>query len=158
MEADRARVRVEAPTCPFCRVEIATGEPQLACNGCRAWHHRDCWSEAGGRCSACGGQESGLDGSTPVTAPAPQPRGRVVYRTGDGRRYVYDTGVGRYHLERLLIAGAGTLLTLLLALPVEMIFPAGSVGALVLVMIVATCVAEVLHDRWRRRYLDPKGP
>jgi len=68
-------VRVEQPRCPYCHDTIATGTPQLACNSCRAWHHQDCWGEAGKRCAACGSDATGfLAADAPVAAGEPTQR------------------------------------------------------------------------------------
>lgn len=51
--------KVEHPRCPFCHEQVGPSDEQLACNGCRAWHHQACWGEGEGRCAACGSTRSG---------------------------------------------------------------------------------------------------
>lgn len=37
------------PVCPYCRAEIAPGDPSLTeCAECKTPHHSDCWAENGG--------------------------------------------------------------------------------------------------------------
>lgn len=50
----RTDVSVEQPRCPYCHDDVRAGGEQRACTKCRAWHHRECWDEAGQTCSACG--------------------------------------------------------------------------------------------------------
>ncbi len=60
----RVVVGRQTPRCPYCHEEVAAGGVH-GCPGCTAWHHADCWREAG-RCAACGFVEPG---ATPLTAP-----------------------------------------------------------------------------------------
>jgi len=60
----------EDPRCPFCHEGVGIGQPQLACNQCRAWHHQGCWAEGGGKCSSCGAGATGLEAES-ASEPAP---------------------------------------------------------------------------------------
>jgi hypothetical protein len=150
MERDAARVRVDQPTCPFCRVEIAAGEPQLACNRCRAWHHTDCWAENRSTCGSCGGQETGLS-SAPPKPVAARP-GPVRYRTPSGRLYEYRIPVGRWFLERLLLIPAVVLpfALLIAALPRR---AEGIVAGIGVLMFASIFLALRWHERRSRRYV-----
>ena len=53
MEREHPEVRVEHNRCPFCHDAVGPADPKVACDGCMAWHHRDCW-QSHGTCSACG--------------------------------------------------------------------------------------------------------
>lgn len=77
MEASReARVEVSGPRCPFCHERISPRVEKLACDACMAWHHAECWSEAGQRCGGCGAGV--VSGSRHVPDPATQrPVGRA---------------------------------------------------------------------------------
>ncbi|MCA8921935.1 MAG: hypothetical protein KDD82_09015, partial [Planctomycetes bacterium] len=73
----KPQIRLRDPRCPFCHDAVTPGErEQLACNACRAWHHQDCWTEAGARCSACGSEATGLYLPSSGVQPALPPRGR----------------------------------------------------------------------------------
>ncbi|MEZ6185068.1 MAG: hypothetical protein R3F62_08680 [Planctomycetota bacterium] len=69
------QIQFDGPRCPFCHEAVLANEhEQLACNRCRAWHHQACWSEAGGRCSACGAGSTGLQTARPRAPSASAPR------------------------------------------------------------------------------------
>lgn len=75
---DDVRIDGSPVRCPFCHegVDVATDE-WVACAGCLARHHGECWAE-GTKCGACGGAESlartGAPAATrPIAAPIPAP-------------------------------------------------------------------------------------
>lgn len=45
-------VRVEHVRCPYCHEHVRPQDVKVGCEGCMAWHHRDCLAEHG-RCAAC---------------------------------------------------------------------------------------------------------
>ena len=48
-------IRVDTPhRCPFCHDGVHATAAKIACDGCMAWHHRECWDAYGARCGACG--------------------------------------------------------------------------------------------------------
>ena len=48
-------IRVDTPhRCPFCHDGVHATAAKIACDGCMAWHHRECWGAYGARCGACG--------------------------------------------------------------------------------------------------------
>ena len=54
---DEVRVAGSPVRCPFCHEDVRReAEAWVACAGCMARHHQDCWDEAG-RCGSCGGAE-----------------------------------------------------------------------------------------------------
>ena len=53
---ERDDVRLVSSRCPFCRETVAAPQ-SVACQGCLARHHPDCWDEPG-RCSACGSRQA----------------------------------------------------------------------------------------------------
>lgn len=51
------RVHGSALRCPYCHADVRREEQAwVACAGCMARHHAECWDE-GGRCGSCGGGE-----------------------------------------------------------------------------------------------------
>lgn len=42
--------------CPYCHEDVKPRDEKQACNGCMAWHHKECWQDYG-RCVICGLQE-----------------------------------------------------------------------------------------------------
>ncbi|MEZ6188607.1 MAG: hypothetical protein R3F62_26840 [Planctomycetota bacterium] len=66
MEREQADLglHVQRPRCPYCRDDVQPSQAKVACDGCMAWHHAECWS-AHGACSGCGF-------ATP-SGPRPQP-------------------------------------------------------------------------------------
>lgn len=71
---DLVRVEQSAVRCPFCHEGVDVAESDwVACAGCLARHHGECWTEAG-RCGGCGGGEKlARAGAAPV-APAASPQ------------------------------------------------------------------------------------
>lgn len=70
MGRDDVRVDASPVRCPFCHESVDLGQDDwVACAGCLARHHGDCWSE-GGRCGACKATES-LARTTSASAPRP---------------------------------------------------------------------------------------
>lgn len=54
VERDDVRVLGSPHRCPFCHEQVDAGAAdQVACRGCLARHHGECWRESG-RCAACG--------------------------------------------------------------------------------------------------------
>ena len=49
-----ADVRVEGPRCPYCHDGVHGEDEKHGCSACMAWHHKECWNEAGNRCATCG--------------------------------------------------------------------------------------------------------
>jgi hypothetical protein len=61
-------VGLKRGACPYCKEDVRPTDEKVACDGCMAWHHADCWVDHGA-CSACGAaRPSGLDSATPVPA------------------------------------------------------------------------------------------
>lgn len=58
VERDDVRLLRSPHRCPFCHDQVdAAAQDQVACRGCLARHHGECWRE-GGRCGACGAKEA----------------------------------------------------------------------------------------------------
>jgi len=77
-DRDDVRVGASPVRCPFCHdgIDVA-GEAWVACAGCVARHHAECWDEAG-RCGVCrGGERLTREGAAPA-APAAGGRRRIV--------------------------------------------------------------------------------
>src|SRR4051794_12411777 len=67
--------------CPFCRETLDTKGAWLACAGCLARHHPDCWREAGA-CASC----QRTDALDPALAQHfPSPREKVAQRAKKAR-------------------------------------------------------------------------
>jgi hypothetical protein len=64
-------LRVERPRCPYCHGDVLAEEEKQGCTACMAWHHRECWRDAGERCATCGRSEAGPALVVP-TAPGVQ--------------------------------------------------------------------------------------
>lgn len=45
-------VKALHPPCPYCHGPVEPRQIKAACDGCMAWHHRECWEEHGA-CAAC---------------------------------------------------------------------------------------------------------
>ena len=54
---ERERHLIQHPRCPFCHDAVAPEDEKAACAACMAWHHRECWAEAGA-CGACSSPRS----------------------------------------------------------------------------------------------------
>ncbi|MBL4844206.1 MAG: hypothetical protein JKY65_01660 [Planctomycetes bacterium] len=52
---ERDDVHVASNRCPFCHEDV-TPDESVACQGCLARHHRECWTESGAACSSCGSE------------------------------------------------------------------------------------------------------
>lgn len=66
---DDVRIDGSPVRCPFCHEGVDVGtDDWVACAGCLARHHADCWGEAT-RCGACGGTESLARTATPAARP-----------------------------------------------------------------------------------------
>lgn len=121
--AERDDVRVEGSPvrCPFCHTQVGPDDAGwVACGGCLARHHGECWDE-GGACAACGGGRRLV--LEPHAAPAARPAGPsaptnedlvVLVRLGERARALdalrargLDDAGARAALERL-ITGAFT--------------------------------------------------
>jgi hypothetical protein len=72
---DRDDVRVDGSPvrCPFCHESVDVGQDDwVACAGCLARHHGECWTE-GGRCGACKATEPLRRDAPAVAAPLAPP-------------------------------------------------------------------------------------
>src|SRR5437016_3061738 len=69
----------QSPTrCPFCHEGIERArERWVACAGCLARHHEDCWNEAG-HCSTCR-LETRLEIAATPAPPTSRPSGRATF-------------------------------------------------------------------------------
>lgn len=92
-ERDDVRVDGSPVRCPFCHegVDVAT-EEWVACAGCLARHHGDCWGE-GGRCGACKGTEA-LKRDAPVASAPPAPAPPDTSARGAGFTRLFEGEVG----------------------------------------------------------------
>ncbi len=89
-ERSKPRVGSSPTRCPYCHADIATDRDDwVACRGCLARHHDECWRE-GGRCATCG-ETTPLEarrGPPGALAEAERPAARAslkeVSRTVDG--------------------------------------------------------------------------
>ena len=52
-ERKKQEINVQRQACPYCKAQVEPDQPKLACDGCMAWHHAECWT-AHTACSACG--------------------------------------------------------------------------------------------------------
>lgn len=68
---DDVRARLSPVRCPFCHVDLATLDGGwVACRGCLARHHVECWRESS-RCASCGSPDH-------LEAPRRGPRGLAL--------------------------------------------------------------------------------
>lgn len=81
--------------CPFCHEDVQVeGEAWVACAGCLARHHAECWSETA-RCGACKGTQSLAKSGPPVTTspaprlPEPDTLGWLAPWTGAPKRFTH---------------------------------------------------------------------
>ncbi|HBP20397.1 MAG TPA: hypothetical protein DEA08_21720 [Planctomycetes bacterium] len=57
------QIKAKHPPCPYCHGPVEPRAIKAACDGCMAWHHKECWDEHG-TCAACAFPEP------PLVAPA----------------------------------------------------------------------------------------
>lgn len=57
------QIKAKHPPCPYCHGPVEPRAIKAACDGCMAWHHKECWDEHGA-CAACAFPEP------PLVAPA----------------------------------------------------------------------------------------
>ena len=55
----------ERPRCPFCHDAIEGEGEKQGCGSCMAWHHTECWAEAG-KCASCGAHAGSTLGAQPT--------------------------------------------------------------------------------------------
>ncbi|MDC3378660.1 hypothetical protein OAX78_00065 [Planctomycetota bacterium] len=67
-EAVRSKVQLHRDRCPFCHEEVGPADDKLACDGCMAWHHFECWNTHGS-CSACGRDRTARTDAVAPAAP-----------------------------------------------------------------------------------------
>lgn len=123
------RIKVErAPNrCPYCHDAVRVSEEAwVACAGCLARHHAECWSDrAPGRCAACGGEaalEPPPPRARPVAARADAEATEVpAARPGEGAwafgKLLVALGIGAAAYHALMKAGIGQTSALFVGLP-----------------------------------------
>ena len=126
----------EDPRCPYCHEGVAIGQPQLACNQCRAWHHQGCWTEGGGKCSSCGAGATGLE--TPAVTP-PAPLANPVW--GDAVAQPYSEAKATAFLVAFALCTLLTGTVGVMAVISGVVVPAIAMGALSLFSAFATWAA-----------------
>lgn len=63
---DAVKLEPRHARCPYCHAAVVPGDEKVACEGCMAWHHAECWTSQGA-CSACGSAQR-MDGGTKLRA------------------------------------------------------------------------------------------
>jgi hypothetical protein len=71
-EARAREVRIERDRCPYCHAPVRPDDEKLACDGCMAWHHAECW-RSHGTCAACGVAAPSRPAAPGPAAVAPRP-------------------------------------------------------------------------------------
>lgn len=81
---ERARVRFEqSPTrCPYCHDDCSDDVEVVACRGCVAKHHAECWEE-NGRCGSCGDGRALREGGPAPRAPLADGLSRAAVKTAN---------------------------------------------------------------------------